>query len=329
MPTVSNAYLGIDVAKAKLDVCLLRDKGLAQSSKPKNCLVSNSPEGFEALIQWLNVQKVMDIHVCMEATAHYSNGVARFLVEKGYTVSVVNPASIRAFARCELARGKSDKADAGRIARYCSLHHPRPWTPPTQETETLIALVHRLDALAKMRLIELNRLESAPALIQASVQTIVRALETEISRIREQLKTFIEQTDSLRQKRELLLSIPGIGETTALILLAELTRAERLETARQAAAFAGLVPRIYESGSSVRGRSSLSKQGCDRLRKALYFPAMTAMRHNPLLRAFSERLLRAGKPKMVVLGAVMRKLLQMAFGVLKSGRKFDACLLPS
>ena len=124
MPTMSNAYLGIDVAKAKLDVCLLRDKGLAQCSKPKNCLLPNSPEGFEALIQWLNVQKVTDFHVCMEATAHYSNGVARFLVEKGYTVSVVNPAAIRAFAHCELARGKSDKADAGRIARYCSLHRP-------------------------------------------------------------------------------------------------------------------------------------------------------------------------------------------------------------
>jgi transposase len=315
------AYLGIDVSKAKLDACLLIDSG-----KLKHTVVSNDPEGFEKLIQWLtqnNVPILGEIHACMEATAHYSQAIAHFLVERGCTVSVVNPAAVRAFARCELARGKSDKADAGRIARYCQMHKPRAWKPPTKETETLLALVHRIEALEQIQRMELNRQESASEVVQGSLSTILKAVEDEIKRLRKTLREFIEKSDILRERRDLLRSIPGIGDRSTLVLLAELSRADYLQTARQAAAFAGLVPRIHESGSSVRGRSCLSKQGCQRLRKALYFPAVVAMSRNPILKAFAERLLKAGKAKMLVLGAVMRKLLQMAFGVLKSKRKFD------
>lgn len=319
--TASTVYLGIDVSKAKLDACLLRE-----GFKSKHVIVSNDRDGFENLIQWLtenNAATPGEIHACMEATAHYSQAVARFLTERGCTVSVVNPAAVRAFARCEMARGKSDKADAGRIARYCQMHKPRAWVPPTEETETLLALVHRIEALEQIRQMELNREESASEIVRGSLQTILNAVEDEIKRLRKTLREFIGESETLREKRDLLRSIPGIGERSTLVLLAELSRADYLQTARQAAAFAGLVPRIYESGSSVRGRSCLSKQGCQRLRKALYFPAVVAMSKNPILKAFAERLLKAGKAKMLVLGAVMRKLLQMAFGVLKSKRKFD------
>ena len=148
-------------------------------------------------------------------------------------------------------------------------------------------------------------------------------LEQEIAAIQQQIREHIEQHPDLKQRRDLLTSIPGVADTTAAAILAELGQMNQFSAARQVAAFAGLVPKIRQSGSSVRGRSTLSKRGSSRLRHSLYFPAIPAMRFNPLVRALAERLRERGKAKMVIVAAAMRKLLHIAYGVLKSGKPFD------
>ena len=312
------AYLGIDISKKTFDVALLTVDG-----QPKHKKFSNDPEGFRQLDSWLVVQMVGDVHACMEATGHYGNALARHLYEAQHAVSVVNPAGPSAFARAQLSRTKTDKADAIRIAQYCRAHQPFLWTPPREEVATLQALVRRLESLTQMRQMENQRLEGASLLVQDSIKVVVGILEQQMALVEKQISDHIDQHPDLKRQSDLLESIPGIGSKTAAALLCELGDWTRFGSARAAAAYAGLVPRLRESGTSVRGRSSLCKLGNRRLRKALYFPAMSALRHNPVLIAMSERLSLAGKSKMAILGAAMRRLVHLAFGVLKSGKPFD------
>ena len=172
---------------------------------------------------------------------------------------------------------------------------------------------------------EANRLETSSPIIRDEIQEHVGYLDAQIEKTERAIKDHISNHPTLKQQRDLLVSIPGIADTTAAIL-SELLDVSQFTEARQVAAFAGLVPRLRQSGSSVRVRAWLSKVGSARLRKSLYFPAMAALRFNPAVRALGDRLKAGGKCKMVVLGAAMRKLLCIAFGVLKSGKPFDASL---
>jgi transposase len=158
--------------------------------------------------------------------------------------------------------------------------------------------------------------------VAASLVRHITMLKTELADLDAQITRHVDQHPGLRQQRDLLLTIPGIGATTAARLLAECRAITDFANARAYAAFAGLVPRERQSGT-LRGRARLSKLGSSRLRLALYFPALAAMRHNPRLAPFAARLAAAGKPKMVIVAAVMRKLLHLAFGVLKHQRAFD------
>jgi transposase len=188
----------------------------------------------------------------------------------------------------------------------------------------LQALVRRLDSLTEMRQMEANRLEVATTeAVRASLAEHLAFLDQEVARTEGLIRSHIDSHPGLREQRQLLLSIPGIGDTTAAKLLGEILDVKLYAGARQLAAFAGLAPRLHESGSSVRRRARLSKTGAPRLRKALYFPAIVAMRHNPHVRALSERLKERGKCPMQIIGAAMRKLLHIAYGVLKSGKPFD------
>ena len=313
-----DAVLGIDIAKAKFVVVLLTPDG---KRRRKSC--PNTPAGFAELGAWLTRQHVGRVHATLEATGTYGEALALWLHEAGHTVSIVNPAIIHAYARTQLARGKTDGMDAALIADFTATQHPPAWTPPAPEIRQLQALVRRLDALLGMRTQEANRLEAGglvPA-VQASIEAVLAHLDAQIAEVRRLIREHIDRHPGLRQQRELLTSIPGIGEATAATLLAELFD-KPFQSARQAAAFAGVVPRLQESGT-WRGRSRLSKIGPSRLRKALYFPAITALRCNPTIRAVQRRLHTAGKPKMVIIGAAMRKLIHLAFGVLKSGRAYE------
>jgi transposase len=312
--------LGIDIAKLKFNVCLIN-----QSGKLRHKVFPNTATGFEQLRVWLSKQSVERVHACLEATGTYGEALSLFLHQAGHTVSVINPAAIKAFAQSRLSRTKTDRVDAELIARFTQAQEPPAWTPLPQEVRELQALVRRLESLIEMRVMEENRLSSGISVetVRASIEEHLAYLNQEIKRTEELIHKHIDANPTLKQQSQLLDSIPGIGETTAAILLSEVTNVTQYRSARQVAAYAGLVPRERQSGSSLRGRARLSKVGNARLRKALYFPAITVLRCSPFFQAWAKGLQERGKCKMTVICAVMRKLVHVAYGVLKSGQPFD------
>jgi transposase len=317
---MSLAPLGIDIAKVKFSVCLLLPNG-----KLKHKVFTNNQTGFAQLQAWLMQQSVTRVHACLEATGSYGEALALYLHEQKQLVSVVNPAAVKAFAASCLSRTKTDRVDAELIARFCLAQEPPAWEPPAVEVRELQALVRRLAALIEMRVAEENRLAAGPtiAVVRRSLEESIAHLQAQIKRTEKLIRTHLDQHPGLRQQRDLLTSIPGIGETTAALLLAELPHLKQYRSARQVAALAGLVPRERQSGSSVKGRVRLSKIGNARLRKALYFPAITALRCSPFMQQWANGLRERGKSKLSVVGAVMRKLLHLAYGVLKTNQPFD------
>lgn len=315
-----STYVGMDVSKEWLDVVLLR-AGLT----PEKGHFDNQVSGFHQLQHFLKKRKLKSVHVCLEATGYYGFEVALFLYQAGYRVSVVNPARIKAYADSQLSRTKTDGTDALLIADFCRSQQPEPWTPPPPEQQELQALMRHLDNLNAIRQQELNRRQAAipSETVLKTLDEHIAFLDQQITDLRRQIHDHIERHPHLRHQRDLLTSIPGIGDITAFKLLAEIVDISTFDSARQLAAFAGLTPRERRSGSSIRGRTRLSKRGSARLRTALYFPAIVAQRHNPILKSFAQRLLAAGKSKLQVIAAVMRKLLHLVFGILKSGQPFD------
>lgn len=313
--------LGIDVAKAKLDVALRLPDG-----KRRSKVVENTPEGFTVLSTWLQKQGATALHACLEATGTYWEAVAEYLVDAGFTVSVVNPARVKAFGQSRLQRTKTDKTDARLIAEFCAAQHPEPWQAPSPAVRELRALVARRNALDAMRTQEKNRLPVAREAVRGGIEAHLDYLEKAIAEIEAAIRDKIDRDPDLKQQRELLDSIPGLGDKTIPVLLSYYGGPLRFTKAKEAAAFAGLDPRQHESGSSVRGKPRLSKVGHGALRRALYMPAMVAITKTRWGRAFRDRLAAAGKPPMVIIGAMMRKLVHVAFGVLKSGKPFNPAL---
>jgi transposase len=313
--------LGIDIAKATFQVALLRH------DKLRHHTFANTEAGFAQLQAWLTRQGVERLHACMEATASYGDPLAHFLHQAGHSVSIVNPLRIKGYGQSQLQRNKTDKLDATVIARFCATQKPEVWTPPAPEIQHLQALMRRLQALGEMRQQECNRLEQAEhqPMIGESLNKMIATLDAEMARLRQLIKEHIDQHPHLKRDHELLLSIPGIGETSATCLLSEV-QVHSYSSARQVAAHAGLTPRHHESGQHVGRRTPMSKTGNARLRRALYLPAVVAKRHNPIIKAFCERLSQRGKRPMEIIGAAMRKLLHIVYGVLKSGKAFDPSL---
>ncbi len=317
---LSVAALGVDIAKLKFDVCLIKENG-----KAKHKVFANTTHGFEQLSIWLSSHQVGSLHVCLEATGSYGEALALYLFDVGLTVSVVNPAAVKAFAASRLTRTKTDKVDAELIARFCLAQQPEAWQPPAPEVRELQALVRRLESLIEMREALDNRLSSgvSTASVRHSLEEHIAYLIDEIKQTELMIREHINNHPDLKEQSDLLDSIPGIGATTAALLLAEITDFKQYKSARQVAAYAGLVPRERRSGSSVRGRTCLSKVGNARLRKALYFPAITALRSSGFFQQWAAGLRERGKCKMAVIGAAMRKLIHLAYGVLKTGKPFD------
>ena len=312
--------LGIAIAKLKFNACLIQ-----QSGKLRHKIFPNTATGFKQLLEWLTKQGVGSVHACLEATGTYSEPLALFLLEAGHTVSLINPAAIKAFAASCLSRTKTDRVDAELIARFCLAQEPPAWTPPAPEVRELQALARRLESLIEMRVAEENRLSSGITVdvVRELVEEHLAYLTVQIKRTEKLIRHHIKSHPTLKRQSQLHDSIPGIAETTAAALLAEITDIKQYASARQVAAYAGLVPRERQSGSSLRGRPRLSKIGNARLRRALYFPAITALRCSPFFQQWAEGLRQRGKSKMSVICAVMRKLVHVAYGVLKSGKPFD------
>jgi transposase len=309
--------LGIDIGKLLFHVELLIN------GKLRHRKFNNNPQGFVELAAWLTKQQAPVVHACMEATGTYGNDLALYLYEQGHTVSVVNPAQIKYFGQSELSRNKDDQPDAAMIRRFCAERRPRCWTPPTPEARELQALSRHRDSLLETRQQLVNRLDVAPTkAVEKSLRKLVAQLDAEIKRVNQQLEDHIKRHPDLKRKREQLLSIPGLGKVSATQVLAEIENPAQFSSARELAAYAGLTPRNIRSGT-LRGTTRLSKTGNARLRKALFLPAMTAKKYNPIIGRFCTRLARRGKTKMQVVGAAMRKLIHMIYGVLKSGQNFN------
>jgi transposase len=315
-----DGYAGIDVSKERLDVLLVwRDKRDGQH-------FTNTPMGHAKLHQWVARRlKAETVQVCLEATGHYGEAVAEYLYGQGYTVSVVNPARIKGYAASQMQRNKTDKLDAALIAEFCRTQQPEAWTPPPPEIRQLQALVRHLDALVQARQVAKNHLEN-PRLEPVVAQhwhAQVSLLDTQIAQTQRAIRDLLDQHPDLKHQTDLLRSIPGLGDTTIGKLLAECRDIRAFRDVRQLVAFVGLNPRHHTSGSSVHKRSTISRTGSASLRAALFMPALTAMRYNPVLRAFAERLRARGVAGKAIVVAVMRKLLHLVYGVIKSGQPFD------
>lgn len=317
------AAVGIDVSKKKLDVALL------SNGKIKTKVLDNSAQGHQALIDWLGKSKIplSALHVCMEATGVYSEPVALALHQAGLMVSVVNPACIKGFGQSENIRNKDDAIDAGLIARYCNKMTPQPWSPPPLEQRQLRAWSLRVQALKDIRQQEENRLEalciSGMEEVAQHVKQHIAWLSTEIEKLENDISDHIDRHPGLKHDADLLVSIPGVGMTTVARILGHLGDIRRFGSAKDFAAFLGVTPRQRRSGTSLKGRTVISRAGNSSLRAALYMPSLVARRHNPILHHFAERLTATGMAKKAVIGAVMHKLAHLIYGVIHNGKPFD------
>jgi transposase len=315
---MSRICLGIDVSKKSLDAALIfNGKTLSKQFK-------NSEQGFKLLAAWLKSLHIESVHACLEATGAYSEAVALFLHERGHRVSMVNPLRIKGYAQSNLQRNKTDQTDARLIASFCLTQEPSEWVPASPQIKHLQALIRRVEVVEEMLQAEENRLANAAKEVRLSIERLINLLKDEIRELERQIKEHINQNPDLKEQSQLLQTIPGIGERTANLLLSEI-EFERFESARQIAAQAGVTPRRRQSGTSLK-QTALSKLGNARLRKSLYFPAIVARQHNEIIKEFAERLKKRGKTPMQVVCAAMRKLLHIAFGVLKHKRPFDSSL---
>jgi transposase len=316
---MTQAVMGIDVSKKTLDVAVLSDERTLSHK------FDNTPSGYPLLSQWLSKQGATQAHICLEATGQYGDGVAEYLFQQGHQVSVVNPARIKHYGNSKLRRNKTDKADAQLIAEYCLRENPALWTPPPASFTDLQALVRHLDDLQAACLQESNRLGSGvhTPMVVAQLQALIAFLDTQIQETKQAIQAHIDRFPELKHAQQLLKSIKGIGLLTAAKLLGEIRSFREFESARQLAAYAGLTPRTFQSGTSVHKKARISKTGNTNLRKALYMPAISAKRWNPIVRPFCDRLTLSGHLPMEVICAAMRKLLHLAYGVLKSDKAFD------
>jgi transposase len=322
-PTV--LYIGVDISKAKLDAAVM----LGQKYRDKT--FANTPAGHQALLDWIatmsaqrRVGELAQTHVCMEATNVYWEACAQALAEAGagITVSVVNPALVKAHALSLGLRVKTDRVDARAIASFCREKRPEPWQPLSPTEQALRSLVLRHNALMQMKLQESNRLETVRDAAAESVRLHLQWLETELNRIEREIKQSIDDDPSMKGKKALLDSIPGVGERTISVVLSYASFIERMDNAKQFAAFGGLNPALRESGT-MRAKATLSKTGHVALRRALFMPAMVTLNRTEWGRRFKTRLQANHKAPKLIIGAMMRKLAHVIFGVLKSGKPFD------
>lgn len=318
--------LGMDVAKAKLDCCLLLDD---ISGKRKTKVVSNSRAGIADLLVWVAKQDcaLETLHVVMEGTGVYHEQAALTLTDNGVAVSIVNPAQVKDFGRGLAVRTKTDGVDSWVLARYGALLKPAVWVPPAPEARLLQALLARREAIAQDLQRERNRQEKAeatdtPQRICQSLADSIAFLSRQLDQLQQDIDDHIDRHPELKGDMALLQSIPAVGTQVGSHLLSVM-HSHHFDSAEQLAAYLGLVPVERQSGSSVLGRARLSKAGPARIRAVLYMAAVVATRYNPHVKAVYERLLARGKPKMSALGAAMRKLVHLCFGVLKTQQPYQ------
>lgn len=312
--------LGIDISKDSFEVALL---GGQQQYRGK---FSNNRTGFKKLARWLKKRRARQVHACMEATGRYWEELALFLNDEGHAVSVVNPKLVKRHAEAVMQRNKTDKQDARTIADYCLKQQPDLWEPPSPAYRELKETVRHVTALKADRQRERNRLQAGltAADVTTAIEKHIAFLDQQIEELEQQIHDHIDQHPRLKADKELLKSIPGVGDTIAATFLAEIPDVRLFAQADQVAAYAGLTPGEHRSGTSIHRPGRLVKWGNAHLRAVFYMPALSAHKWNPLVANLKTRLEERGKSKMTVVVACMRKLLHLCYGVLKTRKPFDA-----
>lgn len=311
-------FIGIDIAKATFEVAVLRGAQVEAGH------YRNDAAGQSAFLAWLAAHDIQAAVIGMEATGRYWEALALCLHQAEYAVSVINPAQISAFGKAHLKRAKTDAADARLIATFCQQCQPPRWRPHAPAVHELQALTHHYQSLMQEQTRVRNRRQALnpSEFVGQQLDAHLAFLKTQLRDLRAQIRTHMRNDDDLEANRKLLLSIPGIGAVTAAALLGEIGDATLFATPDQLAAYAGLCPRVFTSGTSVHRPARLSKTGNANLRKALYLPAVVACRYNPRIMALAARMSANGKCKMQIIGAAMHKLLRIVYGVLRSQKPF-------
>jgi len=288
----------------------------------------NTSAGHQAILRCLE-QAADRVRVCLEATGRYGLDLALTLHGARVPVMVANPRAVRHFALAEMRRSKTDRVDAAVLMEFAARLRFRPWQPPSPTALKLVAVARRLRALREMITAEKNRLHAAslsealPGSVRLEIARHLQILACHVAKLRQAAEQFIADDRELRERYQLLLSIPGFGPTSALQVLAELSLLAPDLDVRQWVAAAGLDPRHCDSGTSVHKKTPISKLGNAHLRRALYMPALVAIQHEPHLAAFYQQLLARAKAKLQAVVAVMRKLLHAIFGMFKHHQPYD------
>ena len=315
---MKDAIIGIDISKNTCDVALYIN------NRMQTKIISNNLKGCLELKCWLQKKSVLNAHICMEATGGYEVLLAKFFYNNQFKVSVVNPARIKGFAISKLSRVKTDKEDCKLIAHFYQAMKPDLWQPTKENIHNLQQLVRRLDVLIANKNQETNRLKMADKITILNIQNHIDFLDQQIKEIEKLINNCIATDEDLSSNMQLLMSVPGLGEKTIAIILAYLNDAKKFNSAKEVVAFIGLNPKPRQSGSSLNGATQISKTGDAYLRQSFYMPTLTAMRFNPILKDFTDRLSEKGKPKMVIVVAAMRKLIHIIYGILKTQTPFNA-----
>lgn len=315
-------FAGIDVSAKTLVVSYEPRPGKTQPLE-----VPNTPQGHRELCDKLSGSS--PVQVCLEATGNYSLDVALALHQHGIPVMILNPRAARDFAKALQNRSKTDAVDAQVLLEYARRMKFQPWQPPAGSLLQLRDLSRRIKALTQQSVQEKNRLAAAsccqglsPA-VRKDIEAHLRHLKRSIDKLLRHALQLIDQEPSLSQTCQHWMSIKGIGQLSAVHLMAELLLLPSDMTARQWVAYAGLDPRHHESGSSVQKPTQISRTGNAQLRQSLYMPALTASWAEPNVKAFYEKLQQRGKTPMQALVAVMRKLLHSIHGMLKNQEDFQ------
>jgi transposase len=322
MPTSSThlrAYLGIDVAKLKLDVVLLLEE------RHTHRIFANTAEGFAALHAWIQEQGDFKLSVCLESTGSYSDAIVRFLLAQSYDVSLLNPATLVSYRKTKNMRRKTDKVDAYLLALYGKDEQPAAWLPISDEVMRLRSLLACRDDLVRTSVQERNRLQAGrlDASLVKLITDHVRWLAERQKGVELSIKQLLEQSADLKTPWERLQTIPGFGWYAAASFIAHLGAIERFARVGAVVSLAGLSVTQFSSGSSVYHKGHIDRHGRQPLRSLLYLCSLAALRCDPALRAWAERLQQRGKPKKIVLVAVMRKLLHIAYGVWKNDEDYE------
>lgn len=306
--------MGIDISKDVFDV---------YSDETGHQSFSNDPQGFKDFLKVLNKNTL----VVMEATGYYHYRLAQFLYNNKRQVSVVNPLSVKRFIQMKLAKVKTDKSDAKAICQYGQMNEVPVYTALTDIQSECLQLFRLLDNYLKKRTQTKNKLHGEEVLgipskyVYNSLKRDLKHLDKEVNGIEVRLLELVKQEH--QQQLSLIKSIPGMGVKTALFLIVVTDGFNKFETGSQLCSYVGITPTIRESGSSVRGRSRISKVGNKKLRNLMFLCAFSACKHNKACKALYERLVNKGKSKKLALIAVANKLLKQAFAVAKSGRPYD------